>query len=87
MMRKQLETKFNKLIDMIEELESLKYEIDDKIEAINDKASNRDSGELTEREQEKIDALEERRYSIDEAIEYLEQGKDSIQEAIDSLDI
>jgi peptidoglycan hydrolase CwlO-like protein len=81
-MKKQLEGHSNKLVDMIEDLETKIYELDEKIDAINDRASNRASGELTDKEQDRVDMLEEQKSNLEEAKDYLEQAQDKLQDAM-----
>jgi prefoldin subunit 5 len=71
-----------KLNRPVEMLEDIQMKIEDKIElleerkqAIEDKAYERESGELTDREQERID-------NIDEEIETLRSEYDEIENAL-----
>jgi Holliday junction resolvasome RuvABC DNA-binding subunit len=82
-MNKNLEVKADKFMVIIEDLKDAMDSIDNKIHVIHDKQLHRDSGCLTEKEEERIEALESLRYSIEEAKEWL---KEKIDEAVESLE-
>lgn len=52
-----------KVIEIIEEQQEKDQE---KMEALQEKADNRDSGEMTDKEQEKYDAMESQGYALEE---------------------
>lgn len=59
---------------MIDKLEEFKTTLELKIEKIDEWAENRASGERTEREEEKVEALENTINLIDELIDDLENN-------------
>ena len=75
-MAMKLTKEFNMLRDVRERLENRIEQLEVRKEAIDEKAIDRD---LTEKEQDRMDA-------IDEQIDDFEQAKASIEEAIDYLE-
>lgn len=74
---KDIKRKVTILKDLLEEL---KDEVSDKEEALEDKASERESGEMTEKEEEKHDALETFFYEIDDVYDDLEEFECAIED-------
>ena len=60
-----------KLNSIVERLEEIQIKIEDKIDAIEERASNRESGEYTSKEEETLDILREEYDNIQNAIDYL----------------
>lgn len=79
-----LEKHYNLLEEIVIELETLIEEIQEKIDAINEKADARESGELTEKEQEKLDYLETVLQNLETARDEADNAKYAINEAQES---
>ena len=62
-----------KLNSIVERLEEIQMKIEDKIESIEERAYNRDSGMLTEKEEETIETLREEYDNIQNALDYLNE--------------
>lgn len=68
-----------KVSDLVSALEELREEVAEKEDAIDEKASEREDGEMTECEQEKHDALDEFLNNIDDMDGYLEEFESDIE--------
>lgn len=64
----------------INELESEVETLQEKMEAIEDRASDRESGEMTEREEERYEALGDQIGSIQQIIDDIENAQTSLYE-------
>lgn len=60
--------KLNKAIDLLEEAVE---ELEDKMYQMEEKADNRNSGEMTEKEQERYDELYDMKGEIENALDYI----------------
>lgn len=81
---KKLTSIYDTITDLILEIdEELVPALNEEREAIEERASNRESGELTEREAERLDMIESLIYELsDEFKLYLEQAQSSVENAI-----
>ena len=77
---KKLQKLFDNLDSIRNEIEQLKETMEEDKTKIEEKAYERESGENTEKEQEKIDRLEHMDYELDDAINNLDTVKDTIEE-------
>jgi hypothetical protein len=80
MTTKQIEKEVNLLQDMVSRFETQKETIEEKMARLEDRASERDSGEMTEQEENRYENLENQIYLIDEALENIYTLIDSIEE-------
>ena len=64
----------------INELESEVETLQEKMEAIEDRASDKESGEMTEREEERYEALGDQIGSIQQIIDDIENAQTSLYE-------
>ena len=83
--KQRLEVLLSKIESLEVEMEEIKQECEDKINAIEDKASDRESGELTEHEQLKTDQHMEVIGYLEEADNDRANLYDNIESAICSL--
>lgn len=72
--------------DLSIDIEMVLEILNERKDAIEDKASERESGENTEREQEMISKLEEVIYMLESARDSIDSGRDELQNALDVLD-
>jgi len=87
MTKAQVQAKMDALqneIDKIEEDYIPKFE--EKKQAIEDKAYDRDSGENTEKEQEKIEKIESQINALEEVRDALQEAKDKYEELLETYE-
>lgn len=80
----KLQKLYDKVTDLILEVEeTLIPDLEDEREKIEQRASDRESGEMTEREAERVDMIESLIYELNDEFKlYLEQAQASLEEAI-----